>query len=108
LDAGDQYGAPLAAGEVFVGFSLEGKTSAATNGADTVKVRQGGVVELAVGSVAQANVGAMAYASDDGTFTLVSTSNSGIGRIVHVVASGTAWVELKTPGATMVQAASAS
>jgi len=65
-------------------------------------------VQLAVGSAAQANVGAMAYASADGTFTLVSTSNSGIGRIIHVPSSGVAWVMLKVPGDTMVQAASAS
>lgn len=98
-DAG--FASPLAAGENFQGFALEDKTGGASDADVTVDVQTGGYAKLAVTSVAQADIGKVAYASDDGTFTLVGTSNSSIGRVVHVPATGTAWVALKAIGETL-------
>lgn len=98
LDAGDQFGAPLAAGEVFIGLALEKVASAATNGADTIKVLVGGQFQQALASIAQADIGKVAFASDDNVLTLVKTSNSCVGRIVNVPATGTCIVQMKTPG----------
>ena len=103
LDAGDKYGAPLAAGEIFVGLALEKKTSVATNGTDTCKVLVGGMFQQAITSIAQADIGKTVYASDDQTLTLTSTSNSSVGRIVNVPAAGTAIVQMKMLGETLTQ-----
>ena len=105
LDAGDAYGAPLAAGEVFVGLALEKVVSSASNGADTCKVLVGGMFQQAITSVAQADIGKAVYASDDQTLTLTATSNSSVGRIVNVPATGTAIIQMKMLGETLVQAA---
>lgn len=104
-DAG--YGAPLAAGELFLGFALEGKTGGSSDGDVTVKTQFMGSAVLAVASVAVADIGKTVYASDDGTFTLVGSSNSSIGRVAFVPATGTAWVVLKRPGETLHHAAQA-
>lgn len=102
LDAGDKFGAPLAAGEIFVGLALEKKVSGSTNGDTTVKVLVGGMFQQAITSIAQADIGKAIYASDDQVLTLVATSNSSIGRIVNVPATGTAIVQMKMLGETLV------
>jgi predicted RecA/RadA family phage recombinase len=102
LDATDQNVQPLEDGDVFLGICLENKTIGATGGVETVKVQVGGVVKLPVTSVAKANIGAGVYATDDGTFILTSTGNASIGRVIHVPATGTAWVMLKMPGEALL------
>lgn len=107
LDSGDKFGAPLAAGEIFVGLALEKKTSGSANGDTTCKVLIGGVFQQAITSIAQADIGKLVYASDDQTLTLTSTSNSQVGRIVNVPATGTAIVQMKVVGEAQTQAATA-
>jgi predicted RecA/RadA family phage recombinase len=107
LDSGDQFGAPLAGGEIFVGIALEKKVSGAANGDTTIKVLTDGVFQYAVTSIAQADIGKMLYATDDHTLALADTSGSSVGRIVNVPATGTAIVKMRTVGDTMVQAAAA-
>ena len=105
LDAGDFYLAPLAAGEAFAGLSEERVTGTASNGGITCQVRTGAIMEHLVGSVAVANIGDTVYASDDQTLTLVATSNSSVGRVLNVPAAGTAVVQCKMTGETLVQGA---
>lgn len=107
LDAGDLFGAPLAAGEAFVGIALEKVVSGSSNGASTCKVLTGAVFQQAITSIAQADIGKLVYASDDQTLTLTSTSNSQVGRIINVPATGTAVVWMKTVGEAQTQARTA-
>ena len=82
----------LVAGDPFVGFCTEYCDSTVstdlnipTRGyATRVKVKSKGVVKLSVvGVTAVTNEGATVYASDGATFTLSSTSNTAIGKILH-------------------------
>jgi len=98
LDAGDAYAAPLAAGEVCVGVSLDRVTGGSSNGDNTCRVLTGGIVQHALASVAQADIGKYCYASDDNTLSLTSTSNSPFGRIINVPATGTAVVRMRWVG----------
>lgn len=107
LDAGDKFGAPLAAGEIFVGISLDKILSVATNGTNTCRVLTNAMFQHAITSIAQADIGKLVYASDDNTLTLTSTSNSQVGRIVNVPATGTAIVQMKIVGEAQTQAATA-
>lgn len=108
LDAGDLFGAPLAGGEIFVGVALEKKVSGAANGDTTIKVLTGAACfQYAITSIAQADIGKMVYATDDHTLALADTSGSGVGRIINVPATGTAIIQMRLVGDTMVQAASA-
>ena len=90
--------------EAFCGIALEQKTGTATSGEETVKVQVGGVVSVPLASVTIASVGVGCFAADDGTYSLANTSSDSIGRIIHVPATGTAWVALKMPGADEGQA----
>lgn len=107
-DSGDLYAAPLAGGEIFYGFALEKVTGTASNGGVTVKVLTKAAVRLTVTSAAVANIGAMAYATDDNTFGLANTSASNIGRILNVPASGAAIVQLIDTGEAGAQAGTAT
>ncbi len=98
LDAGDQFAQPLETGDVFLGIAIEQVTSGAVGGVETCKVQVGGAFELPVASVAITDVGASVSATDDNTFVVAGAAESTIGRIIHVPATGTAWVMLKTPG----------
>jgi predicted RecA/RadA family phage recombinase len=51
-------------------------------------------IDLPLASVAQADVGSLAYATDNYTLTLTSTSNSLVGVILGVAASGIARVRI--------------
>jgi hypothetical protein len=108
LDSGDLFGAPLAGGEIFAGIALEKKVSGATNGDTTIKVLSGAAVfQYAITSIAQADIGKAIYASDDHTLTLADTTASAVGRIINVPATGTAIIQMRLVGDTLVQAASA-
>lgn len=90
-------GRPLQAGDVFLGFCIA-KTDNSTGSASAkqIRVRQKGTVKLAVTGVSGvADVGATVYASDDDTFTLSSTSNTAIGKIVRHVSSTTVMVRFE-------------
>lgn len=98
--AGTGTVAPTAAGAggtVFVGIALKKVTSAAS-GTYTVPVLCGGYFQHALASVASADIGKVAFASDDNTLTLTDTSNTAVGRIVNVPATGTCVVKMKTVG----------
>jgi len=78
----------LVAGDTFVGFAHEGAVNP-SGGAVRVKVRQKGIARLTVATAsAVTQNGETVYASADGTFTLASTSNSSIGKVVQWI-SGT-------------------
>lgn len=73
----------------FVGFAHEQVVNP-SGGSKRVKVRQKGIVRLTVvGASAVTDNGVAVYASDDGTFTLTSTTaNTQIGKVVQWI-SGT-------------------
>jgi hypothetical protein len=83
---------PLQAADPFGGFCTEYcDSTVATNPAIPtpgyalrVKVKSKGVAKLlVVGVTGVTNEGATVYASDDATFTLTSTSNTAIGKILR-------------------------
>ena len=79
----------LVGGSTFVGFAHE-QVINPTSGTKRVKVRQKGIVRLAVtGASAVTDNGVTVYASDDGTFTLTSTTTvTSIGKVVQYVGTG--------------------
>jgi len=84
---------PLVAGDTFLGFAFrKADNSAGAAGDVKADLLAMGVVELPIASVATADLGATVYASDDDTFTLSSTGNTAIGKIVEIVATGIARV----------------
>jgi hypothetical protein len=78
-------GRPLVAGDNFLGFCQEKCDNSTGAAADKlIKVLQSGYIWLTVTSVDNINdVGDTVYASDDDTFTLASTSNSAIGKLIR-------------------------
>jgi len=86
---GSGYFRPLVAGDNFAGFAVaKADNSAGAAGAINVKVQQVGRIELEVtGVTAVTDEGSTVYASDDNTFTLSSTSNSAIGKIIRWISS---------------------
>lgn len=83
----DGYAYPARSGtatDLFLGVSSESKLSGATAGADKVKVHKNGVFDLIASGMAQNNLGAAVYASDDQTVTLTSTNNQLVGYIQEV------------------------
>lgn len=76
--------------DTFAGFAHE-KVVNATGGSSRVKVRQEGVIRLTVtGASGATDNGVAVYASDDGTFTLTSTTtNSRIGKVHQWITSTT-------------------
>ncbi|MEX0599059.1 MAG: hypothetical protein WD205_00370 [Rhodothermales bacterium] len=85
------YARPLTAGDPFLGLAeFEADNSAGSAGDIRVRVKKKGNVLLAVtgASAITANDRPAVYASDDGTFTLTSTSNSFVGYVSRWI-SGT-------------------
>jgi hypothetical protein len=79
----------LAAGDTFAGFAHE-QVINPTSGTKRVKVRTQGIVRIAVTGVSAVTANSeKVYASDDGTFTLTSTSNSYIGKVHQWITSTT-------------------
>lgn len=97
------WGNAQQADEPFVGISLEGKTASGTSGGSTAKIQVGGAIQLPLSGATVADVGEGVFATDDGTFTLANTTSAGVGRVIHVPATGTVWVQLTVPGAQVVQ-----
>lgn len=88
---GSGYFRPLVAGDSFAGFATRKVDNTGGSAGDKrVNVKQKGKIKLAVAGVtAVTDEGSTVYASDDATFTLSSTSNSAIGKIVRYVSSTT-------------------
>lgn len=94
---GSGYFRPLAAGDNFAGFATRKVDNTGGSAGDkNVNVKQRGRIQLAVtGVAAVTDEGSTVYASDDDTFTLSSTGNSAIGKIVRWVSSTTCIVEFE-------------
>jgi len=87
---GSGYFRPLVATDPFAGFAQsKADNSAGAAGAINVRVKTRGRVILAVtGVTAVTDEGSTVYAADDNDFTLTSTSNTAIGKVVRYI-SGT-------------------
>jgi len=86
----------LAAGDIFGGIALEDMSVTSSDTADgskKVSVAINGIWGFPVGSLAQTDVGAAIYASDDDTVTTTSTNNLWIGHLVEVDDTY-AWVDI--------------
>ena len=89
------FAQPLVAGNKFLGVAYsQGDNSSGSDGDVLVKVFTLGDFELALSGAVQADIGKAAFASDDGTLTKTSTSNSYVGMIQDVPASGTVIVRI--------------
>lgn len=100
----DGYATTAAGGLAFLGHAdAECDNSAGSSGDKSVRVRRGEYrLQVTLTGVAIADVGDPIYASDDGTLTKTSTSNSLVGRIVRYVAANTCVVEFNGIGETTV------
>ena len=87
---GSGYFRPLVALDPFAGFAeSKADNSAGAAGAINVRVKSKGRIILSVtGVTAVTDEGATVYAADDNDFTLTSTSNTAIGKVVRYI-SGT-------------------
>lgn len=80
---------PLVAADAFAGFAeAKADNSSGAAAAKNVRVVSSGLIELPIAGLAITNIGAAVYASDDNTFTLVSTSNTKIGKVRRFISSG--------------------
>lgn len=96
------YVRPCTTSDTFLGFcEKQADNSTAppnpvgggASGAINVKIRQKGIVTLSVATAsAVTNVGSSVYLSDDMTFTLASTGNLVIGKVVRWVTGTTCQV----------------
>jgi hypothetical protein len=66
----------------FVGIAVSGATAG-----NKVRVKESGKVEMAVTGASAASVGAIVYASDDGTLTVTASTNVPVGYVHRNVAS---------------------
>jgi hypothetical protein len=82
---------PLVAADKFVGFAVrQCDNSAGAAGAKQVRLRRSGAVQIPVTGVDGVDdLSKQVYASDDDTFTLTSSSNSKIGRVIRWISSTT-------------------
>ena len=95
LNAATGLARPLVAGDKFVGVAYRAAdNTGAGHAAGAVTVRLHQFIDLvhALAGVTATNVGAVVYASDDGTLTLTSSGNSRVGRVVERVSTGVARV----------------
>lgn len=91
------YAAPLTAGEVFLGVAYEEvDNSGGSDGDKSVRVYTQGDFDHALSGATIANVGDAVYATDDGTLTFTSTSNTYVGFCVDVPSSGSIILRLDT------------
>ncbi len=89
------YAQPLTAGDLFVGIAYEEMDNSSGAAGDvSVRIYTLGDFGHALSGAAIANVGDPVYASDDGTLTFTSASNSYVGHAVDVPAVGEIIVRL--------------
>lgn len=90
---------PLVGGDAFLGFAVAQVTNGGTIGANNVRVRQKGVVKLAVtGITADDDLGVAVYASDDDTFTTTASGATQIGKVVRWLSSTSVMVYFEALG----------
>lgn len=78
------YGRALEAGDTAMGFAKDNVDNTdGTDGEKIVEVKSMGKVSLFISGLTIADVGKDVYASDDNTFTLTSTGNSKVGKIIR-------------------------
>lgn len=78
------YGRALEAGDTAMGFAKDNVDNTdGTDGEKIVEVKSMGKVSLFISGLTIADVGKDVYASDDNTFTLTSTNNSKVGKIIR-------------------------
>ena len=89
---------PLVAGDPFWGFAHNrADNSAGAAGDIDVHVRQQGTVQLVVTGVSGVgDVGEDVYAADDNDFTLVTTSNTQIGKVARWITSTSCMVRFQS------------
>lgn len=91
-DNGSGYAQALAAGDPFLGFCLFNDVTGGSAAGDVkVKIAEEGYLHnvTVTNGTAQSLAGDTVYMSDDDTFTVASTSNSAIGKLVKRNADGT-------------------
>ncbi|MDO5385938.1 MAG: hypothetical protein Q4F75_01540 [Pseudomonadota bacterium] len=78
------YGRALEAGDTAMGFAKDNVDNTdGTDGEKIVEVKSMGKVSLFISGLTIADIGKDVYASDDNTFTLTSTDNSKVGKIIR-------------------------
>jgi len=97
-DNASGYARPLVAADPFLGFAeAKADNSAGAAGDINVRVIERGKIEVSVtGVTGVGDVGSLVYMSDDDTFTLTSTSNSLVGKVVRYVSGTTVVVAFKS------------
>lgn len=97
--AGTGTVAPVANGttSVFAGIAKK-KVVSAASGSYYVPVRVLGVFVHALAAVATADIGKVAFATDDNTLSLTSTNATAVGRIINVPSTGTCIIAMKMTG----------
>lgn len=94
--AGSGHARPLIAADKFAGFAERtADNSAGSAAAINVRAIDSGKIQLSIASLVATSIGAAVYASDDNTFTLVSTSNTKIGTVARFVSAGVGVVDFK-------------
>lgn len=91
---------PLVAGDEFAGFAdKKADNSLGAAGDIKVRVRERGLIELAVTGAGATSIGDTVYATDDDTFTLTKAANAiKIGRVMQHVTGTTVMVDFKATG----------
>lgn len=78
------YGRALEAGDTAMGFAKDNVDNTdGTDGEKIVEVKSMGKVSLFISGLTIADIDKDVYASDDNTFTLTSTDNSKVGKIIR-------------------------
>ncbi len=92
---GSGYARPLVAADPFLGFAESRADNASGSAGDIrVRVQTKGIIRLPIASLPiTSNDRPKVYASDDNTFTLVSTGNTLIGTVLQWESTGIALVE---------------
>ena len=94
---GTGHARPLVAGDLFVGIAYEQIDNGTGAAGDTaVRVYTLGDFGHTLAGAAVSNIGAAVYASAEDTLTLTATSNSFVGHVVDVPASGEIILRLDT------------
>lgn len=98
LNAATGYARPLVAGDAYLGLAYaqaDNTVAGHTAGGIDVRLHQNVDVVHTLSGVALTDIGAVVYASDDGTLTLTAAGNSRVGRVVAVEGTNLARVRLQ-------------
>ena len=83
--------APAISTHVFAGIAIFGQTAG-----QKIDVKHRGFVEMPVTGASAASVGAIVYASDDNTLTLIASTNVPVGYVHRHVSGTTCVVEFRS------------